>query len=327
MATIRKHGAGWEARVRRKGHPHISKHFPRKDQAVRWAQQVEAEMERGPYASLSRPVLSVHQALTRYAEEVSSKKKGARQEISRIKRLQAEPFSALDITELRGFDLARFRDCLLQAGLAANTVRLHLALLSHMYNVARKEWGYERLSNPCDDISKPKQGAPRERRFEGDELQRILDDTDSAILKTILQLAIETGMRRGELCVLHWQDYKPAIPALKIQMSKNGSSRVVPLSPRAVELLEALPRSGELIFDVEPDSITRAFRRACDRLGIENLRFHDTRHEATSQLFEDGLEVMEVASITGHKTLSMLMRYTHLRAGTLASKLARARPR
>ncbi|MCP9761025.1 site-specific integrase [Aquitalea sp. S1-19] len=168
---------------------------------------------------------------------------------------------------------------------------------------------------------------PRERRFEGDELQRILDETDSEILQAILQLAIETGMRRGELCALHWQDYKPAIPALKIQMSKNGSSRVVPLSPRAVELLEALPRSGELIFDVEPDSITRAFRRACDRLGIEDLRFHDTRHEATSQLFEDGLEVMEVASITGHKTLSMLMRYTHLRAGTLAGKLARARPR
>ena len=327
MASIRKRGDSWQVRIRRVGHPPQSKNFPRKDQAVRWAQQVEAEMDRSLYAAFSRPALTVGEALARYAAEVSLHKKGRQQEESRIRLLQAEPFAALDLTELRGTDLARFRDRLLARGLSNNTVRLYLALLSHLYTVARKEWGYERLSNPCNDIRKPKPGAPRDRRFEDDELARIIEETGSTELQTILLLAVETGMRRGELCALRWVDYKPAVPALKIPTSKNGSPRVVPLSPRAVELIEALPRGGERLFDIEPDSITRAFRRACKRLGIADLRFHDTRHEATSQLFEDGLEVMEVASITGHKTLTMLMRYTHLRAGTLAGKLAKARPR
>ncbi|MCP9760234.1 hypothetical protein EGI20_13105 [Aquitalea sp. S1-19] len=204
MASIRKRGNSWQVRIRRKGYPLLSKNFPRKDQATRWAQQVESEFDRSPYAPTARPELSVGAALTRYGEEVSSQKKGARQELSRIKRLQLESFAALDITELRGRDLALFRDRVLADGLSGNTVRLYLAVLSHLYTVARKEWGYERLSNPCDDIRKPAVGKSRDRRFEGDELQRILDETDSEILQAILQLAIETGMRRGELCALRW---------------------------------------------------------------------------------------------------------------------------
>jgi len=68
-------------------------------------------------------------------------------------------------------------------------------------------------------------------------------------------------------------------------------------------------------------SVSRAFARACRRAGIQGLRFHDLRHEATSHFFEKGLNPMQVAAITGHKALQMLKRYTHLRAEDLAKLL------
>jgi integrase len=105
--------------------------------------------------------------------------------------------------------------------------------------------------------------------------------------------------------------------------TKNGESRGVPLSLAAIQVLKALPRSvsGAVFPGVTSEAIKRAFIRACRRAEIENFRFHDLRHEATSRLFEKNLDMMEVASITGHKTLQMLKRYTHLRAEDLARKL------
>ncbi|BBF65303.1 site-specific integrase [Acidithiobacillus sp. 'AMD consortium'] len=113
------------------------------------------------------------------------------------------------------------------------------------------------------------------------------------------------------------QNDKPAGPD-----SKTGDPRRVPLSSRALAVLDALPRrmDGE-VWGVRADSITQAFARACHRAGIEDLRFHDLRHEATSRFFEKGLNPMQVAAITGHKTLQMLKRYTHLRAEDLAKIL------
>ena len=106
--------------------------------------------------------------------------------------------------------------------------------------------------------------------------------------------------------------------------TKNGDSRDVPLSPMALELLRDLPRnirSDQVVFPLHFEALKSAWRRACCRAGISDLRFHDLRHEATSRFFEKGLNVMEVAAITGHKDLRMLQRYTHLRAEDLALKL------
>ena len=107
-----------------------------------------------------------------------------------------------------------------------------------------------------------------------------------------------------------------------LPMTKNGSSRTVPLSTKAITVLDSLPKdiSGK-VFPVSPYALRGVWRRATKKLGIENLRFHDLRHEATCRFFELGLNVMEVAAITGHKDLRMLQRYTHLRAEDLAKKL------
>ncbi len=132
-------------------------------------------------------------------------------------------------------------------------------------------------------------------------------------------------MRRGELCELRWEhvDLKdPNEATAHLPHTKNGFLRDVLLSNRAVDMLHALPRRLDgRVFGLRPDSVTQAFARATARAGIEGVRIHDLRHEATSRLFERGVfDSMEVASITGHKDLRMLKRYYHPRAKDLAKK-------
>ena len=127
--------------------------------------------------------------------------------------------------------------------------------------------------------------------------------------------------------------FQPALERSRIDLrkrvavlpdTKNGEARSVPLTERAVAVIRALPtpiNSPRLFPRLTTEAVKRAYIRACKRAGIENLHFHDLRHEATSRLFEMGLNPMEVAAITGHKTLQMLKRYTHLNAADLARKL------
>jgi integrase len=136
-------------------------------------------------------------------------------------------------------------------------------------------------------------------------------------------LAIETGMRRGELLGLLWDNVDLERRTAFLPVTKNGESRGVPLSNRAVEVLRALPPStnGRVFGELTREALKQSFNRAARRTGITGLRVHDLRHEATSRLFEKGLNVMEVAFVTGHKTLQMLKRYTHLSVTDLATTL------
>jgi integrase len=139
----------------------------------------------------------------------------------------------------------------------------------------------------------------------------------------IVQLALETAMRQGELIRLHWEHIDLNRRTAHLPDTKNGEARTVPLSTTAVRVLRTLPRGlhGPVFLGLTTEAVKRAYIRAVRRAGIENLRFHDLRHEATTRLFEKGLNIMEVASITGHKDLRMLRRYTHLKAEDLARKL------
>jgi integrase len=140
-------------------------------------------------------------------------------------------------------------------------------------------------------------------------------------IQSIVLLALETGMRRSEILSLKWINIFIEDRYLLLPDTKNGDSRAVPLSSKAVNILNSLEKSSDSLFFIKPDTVTRAFKRACIRVGLEDLRFHDIRHEATSRFFELGLNTMEVSAITGHKTLTMLKRYTHLKARDLALKL------
>jgi len=179
----------------------------------------------------------------------------------------------------------------------------------------------ESIDNPVSKVKRPKLPEGRERRLLPGEEQKLL----AALGKTtrpLAILAIETAMRRGELLSLIWENVDLERSVALLPDTKNGTSRLVPLSTRAIETLKSLrdKNSGQ-VFGISKHHASKSFREACQKANIKNLRFHDLRHEATSRFFEKGLNPMEVSSITGHKTLQMLKRYTHLKAEDLAKKL------
>ncbi len=326
MAAITKRGPyQWQAKVRRKGYPSTSKTFETKIEAVAWAKQLESEMHRGVYVSMAEAErTTLYEALKRYLNEVTPSKKGAQREANRIKQWMRRPLVERPLASVRGSDLADYRDERLQE-VGHNTVRLELAVISHVFKVAKTEWGMEGLTNPVSNIRKPKPPAGRDRRLLDGEERRLLDASEEP-LSSIITLAIETGMRRSEIAGIRWEMVNLNHRHLFIPDTKNGEGRAVPLSTRAIRIMEKQPRklSGYVFGDpvIVADRITHGFHKICRRAGIAGLRFHDLRHEATSRLFERGLNPMEVASITGHKSLQMLSRYTHLRVRDLAEKLA-----
>ena len=173
-------------------------------------------------------------------------------------------------------------------------------------------------------ISKPRAPRARDRRLEAGELERLLSACENKWFRPVILFAIETGMRRGEILSLTWEGVHLGKRYVHLPDTKNGDSRDVPLSPQALELLGGLPRNirgDQVVFPLHFEALKSSWRRACSRAGVKDLRFHDLRHEVTSRFFEKGLNVMEVAAITGHKDLRMLQRYTHLRAEDLVLKL------
>jgi len=136
-----------------------------------------------------------------------------------------------------------------------------------------------------------------------------------------MDIAIQTGMRRGELLKIKWQDLDLEERTLQLYDTKNGEDRKVPLTTAAASILAKWSSSSERIFPVTSVAVRQAWDRLVKRAGITNLHFHDLRHEGISRFFEMGLSVPEVALISGHKDPRMLFRYTHLRAEDIVRKL------
>ncbi|MHB1607892.1 MAG: site-specific integrase [Acidiferrobacter thiooxydans] len=332
MATFRKRPgpggrAAWQAQIIRRGHDRQYKTFDTKAEAEAWARQIEGEMDRGVFVSRAEAEsTTLSEALERYALEVAPKKKDAHRDILRCRRFQQRPFARKTLAAIRGKDIAGFIQERQADGVGANMIRLDLALLSHLFNTARTAWGMESLSNPVDLVKgqRPKLPGGRDRRLVGDELPRLLAAAHvyGGEVGPLITWAIETAMRRGEIAAMRWEHLDRKDRVLLIPETKNGTPRQVPLSTVALGVLDGLPKRGDgRIWGMRPDSISQAFERVCKAAGIEGLTFHDLRHEATSRLFEKGLGLMEVASITGHKSLQMLKRYTHLKAKDLVGRL------
>ena len=323
MATIRKRGSTWAVAVRRRGQAPVYKTFTSRAAADRWARQVEGQMDLGTFVDLreaERTILS--EALDRYARERTPLKKGAVQETNRIKAWQRDPMAKLALTALRSADIAAWRDRQIAAGKAPSTIRNMLSVLSQVYKLAASEWHLEGLRNPVRGVRMPSQRPGRDRRLQGDEEARLLAAADQVepYLRPLITLALETAMRLGELLALKRSNIRGAVAHLSD--TKNGRARAVPLSTRALAAVRVLPLAMDgRIIPLEIDRVEYAWRRSCRLAEIEGLRFHDLRHEATSRLFESGkFELMEVAAVTGHRTLNMLQRYTHLKAADLGQE-------
>jgi integrase len=332
MASFTKRNGRWRARVRRADLPSLTKSFPTKTLALKWSQRVESDPEEflPEQVSADHQLVTLGDLLRKYGEEVTPRKKGRDKEKYRIRILERSLLSGVSLRNLKSHHITRFREDRLKE-VSAGTVLKDLGLLSAVINTGRTEWGLENVirTNPVSLISKPRAPRARDRRLEAGELEKLLgfnsSSNNNSWFRPVIIFAIETGMRRGEILSLCWGNVHLEKRYVHLPDTKNGDSRDVPLSALALELLGNLPRnisSDQVVFPLHFEALKSAWRRACSKADIIGLRFHDLRHEATSRFFEKGLNVMEVAAITGHKDLRMLQRYTHLRAEDLALKLA-----
>ncbi|WES90764.1 site-specific integrase [Dickeya fangzhongdai] len=273
-------------------------------------------------------------ALDKYFSTVSRHKRGQLQEFYRINVIKRSHLANRNMDEISSIDIAEYRDNRLsefnartQKPISANTVRLELALLSALYNLAKVEWGTCSI-NPVENVRKPTVSSGRTRRLttqEERQLTRYFKDKNPELL-AIFQIALETGMRQGEILSLRWEYTDLRLGVAHLPLTKNGTSRDVPLSSKARQILcglgERPHHENGYIFSYTSSGFKSAWRVALKALAIDDLHFHDLRHEAISRFFELGtLNVMEVAAISGHKSMNMLKRYTHLRATHLVSKL------
>jgi len=306
--------------------------FDTKGAAERWEREQKRKLDRGEALGSEADRTTLAEALNRYTSEVSAKKRGHQQELGRLKWLGKHKLALRPLSTIRGSDIATIRDELSAGGRSPATVTRYLALLSHLFNTARREWGMEALGNPVNLVKKPTVRNARERRLEeGEEAQLLLalSRYDNPWLIPLATLAIETALRKGELLSLQWENINLRKRTAYIPMTKNGESRTIPLSTRAIEILKELPVSLDgRVFATTDNATKLGWIRACARMvdengipaPIEDLRFHDLRHEATSRLAEI-FAPHELAKITGHKDLKMLMRYYHPRAEDLAKKM------
>ncbi|GJE78251.1 site-specific integrase [Methylorubrum suomiense] len=312
--------------MRRKGIAPRAKSFDTKADAERWARSLEAELDRCGALPDTRSAekTTLAQVLERYRDTVSPTKRSSVTEIARINAILRRPICHRTMTLLSSADLATYRDERLKSVAPATVIR-ELNTISHAIDTARREWDIHLAQNPCKLVRRPSPPKGRTRRLEGDEEQRLLTAADKGrvpYLRPLIELAVETGMRRGELLSLTWENVDLDRRVAHLPLTKNGSSRDVPLSTRAVATLMKL-RTGESakVFTAAPNAVRLAWERLRRRVGLNDLHLHDLRHEAVSRLFEKGFNVVEVASISGHRELRMLQRYTHLRAADLAKRL------
>lgn len=323
MATITKRGNGWRAQVRRRGYNPVTATFDTQRDAKIWVAEIEAKMSRGQWHDADDSTKTkLATALQRYMTEVTPHKKGAKQEINRIKILLKLPLAEWNLAEIRGQQIAEYRDKRTAAGMSPSTIRNELTIISQVFETAAKEWGMYSLRNPVEHVKRPKQRRGRQRRLLPGEEEQLIDQLREPYRSAII-IALETALRRSEICRMRWDDVDLTKRTAKIRDTKNGEDRIIPLSPRAIAIIDAQSRDNERVFRISsPDSYSQAFLWACKQTGLDDLRLHDLRHEATSRLVECGLfELAEVMKITGHKTLAAFGIYMHIQAEKLADRM------
>lgn len=328
MAVIERRGRKWRALVRVKGHPSASRTFSSRRMAEEWGKVTEDALRAGKAAP--QETITLADLIDRYVKEmrrmgmpVGATKRGNL-------RRWAETLGDREVSTLTGQDVI---DHLASRKVSPATRTLELVFLGNVLDAGRSLWN---LTIPdiipaarpalrrAGLVGKPRE---RDRRPTADELERLAAfyryNFGAIPMRDIVPFAIETAMRLGEIVGLRWADYQPGDkPMVKIRDRKHpqhkaGNDQWVPLLGESAAIIERKPRDGPLIFPYKADSIGASFRRACIRLGIDDLRFHDLRHEGTSRLFERGYQIQEVAIVTGHRDWKSLQRYTQLRPESL----------
>lgn len=326
MASIFKYRDGWRAQIRRKGSNPIHKDFVLKAQAQRWAADMERKFEEGVVEL--QPVKrneTVREVFEKYRDEVTPTKGGASREKDNIDRfLRQITFANKKIQGVSADDIDEWKKARLKK-VSGSTVNRELNTVSAIFTYAIQDLKI-RMAHPAKGLKRPKNNPHRTRRVPADEVAMLWKAFGTEIkLKRdyapyMFELARETAMRLSEISRLRWEDVNLEKGWVLLKKTKNGESRYAVLTPRAKQLLLALPRKGEKIFPLTSGYATEAIRDKAVELGIENLHFHDTRHEATTQLAKK-LHVLELATVTGHKDLKKLQIYYNPTPEELAEKV------
>lgn len=324
MASYRKFKGKWQAQVRRKGHKSMSKSFLYRKDAEAWARTTEREIDNGSEI-IDKTVLttiSLADILIRYRDTITVKKRRAKVETFCINAFLRHKCSKLLLSEITPKTFASYRDERLRE-VTPSTVSREFTIYRHAFQVAINEWDIPLGPNPLRKVKLPKYDDRRNRRLETGELDTIRGYCQShqqAELLNVITLAVETGMRRGELLRISKEHFHCETRTLYIPITKTDHPRTIPLTSKAIAIVRNL-KPDELVYSKSTEGFMSAWQRLIKKTGIVDLRFHDLRHEAISRFFEMGLSVPEVALISGHRDYRMLQRYTHLKPEQVALKL------
>ena len=315
MATIRKRLGKYQVQVR-KDDKNISRTFINKSDAIKWSKEQEVSIEQGSYTSKKESV-TLSFLLSRWEQEVLIHLKSWKVEKYKVAMIDRE-LGHLTLDKITSGLLVKYRDDRLTVA-ANQTVKHELGVVRRAMKKGI-EWGY---ITTVPYLSSPSlKGQARTRRLKEDEINMLLNSTDEYLSHVIIVL-IETAMRRGELAAITLDDIDLTSRLITLKDTKNGDDRIIPISGKALTSINYLINNAisPMLLKYEKEWLTKKFIAHCKCIGIDNFRLHDLRHEGVSKLFEKGLNMIEVSSISGHKDLSMLKRYTHINPITLVSRI------
>jgi integrase len=327
MATFRNRHGKWQARVARKGIKPISKSFQNKQDAERWARQVEADIDKGSYTNVAlaeRTLLK--DVIERYIQEVTLQTRSMKEDRYRLGAMMRHWIGSLTMIQLTPAKVAQYRDERLKKVSAGAVIR-ELAYISSIVNHSRREWGVN-MTNPVPFVKKPPSPQGRNRILNETELSRLMDALkittcrDNIWLLPVVKFALASAMRRGEILGLHWHQINLGRRTAHIPITKNGESRTVPLSSEAINILRELPRNIDgAVFPIKHANLSAHFMKAREKAQITDFHFHDLRHMAITRMAEKLPNVIELSAVSGHRSLAMLKRYYHPNPEQLAEKL------
>lgn len=321
----------YTASVRIKGYPLVSRTFDTKGEAKHWAADIEKEMRDGHFQD-TKPAekITLAAAIGRYLENVSSQKRpnSERRDQISAKAILEKMGQQISLAEVSSQRLANYRDLRMKQ-VAPSTIQKEFALISHLFNVARKEWGLP-INNPVAEITRPKIKNGRTRFLTNKEAQGLLDaakNSRNEKLYHYLLLLMHTGMRPSEAAGLKWGEVDLEARLIHLSLTKTDM-RYVPLSQKAVETLQSIrpadtlatmpvflpptSASSKQLKDMPNLHFRKAYDNARKKAGLADVHLHDLRHTAASHLLMAGVDLRTLAEILGHKTMQMVYRYTHL---------------
>lgn len=344
MPTIRERNGRFQAQVRIKRDGVIvheeSATFDKRNQALTWGVGVEDSYAKGnlPGAASRRTVAEVIKAHQSALEQAD---KGVRGIANSIKNLSESKLGKMAIAKVESGDVVLWGKEYATGSddgkpRAPATVLHALMVLRSCYQTARSELDIKvDVAVVADAVSHlTKLGLcgksiERDRRVTDAEVDMICTHHESLMgttipLRILLTLAIQLPRRSGELFEkMRWEHYDgETIKLFDTKDPKKVRNEVVPVPPSARAIIEQIPRTKTgFICPWNRKSVSSAVHRACEMLGIEDLKLHDLRHEGVSRLFERGLDIPRVAMISGHQSWATLRRYTHLKPADVVSRL------